>query len=78
MVEVVKDSVIKVSSVLNDWLDCVFVVSKDEEEKAVEVIKKAYDSFWEDGEGWCYGNYLEAKLVEANIAFDSYYAEVEE
>lgn len=53
MVEVVKDSVIKVSSVLNDWLDCVFVVSKDEEEKAVEVIKKAYDSFWEDGEGWC-------------------------
>lgn len=78
MVEVVKDSVIKVSSVLNDWLDCVFVVSKDEEEKTVEVIKKAYDSFWEDGEGWCYGNYLEAKLVEANIAFDSYYAEVEE
>ncbi len=78
MVEVVKDSVIKVNSVLNDWLDCVFVVSKDEEEKAVEVIKKAYDSFWEDGEGWCYGNYLEAKLVEANIAFDSYYAEVEE
>lgn len=78
MVEVVKDSVIKVSSVLNDWLDCVFVVSKDEEEKAIEVIKKAYDSFWEDGEGWCYGNYLEAKLVEANIAFDSYYAEVEE
>lgn len=78
MVELVKDSVIKVSSVLNDWLDCVFVVSKDEEEKAVEVIKKAYDSFWEDGEGWCYGNYLEAKLVEANIAFDSYYAEVEE
>lgn len=78
MVEVVKDSVIKVSSVLNDWLDCVFVVSKDEEEKAIEVIKKAYDSFWKDGEGWCYGNYLEAKLVEANIAFDSYYAEVEE
>lgn len=63
MVEVLKDSVIKVSSVLNDWLDCVFIVSKNEEEKAVEVIKKAYDSFWEDGEGWCYGNYLEAKLV---------------
>ena len=54
------------------------VVSKDEEEKAREVLEKAWDSFWEDGDGWCYGNYLEDKLVNAGIAFDAYYADAEE
>lgn len=58
-VEVLKESVIRVQSQLNDWMDCVFVVSKDDEEKAREVLEKAWDSFWEDGDGWCYGNYLE-------------------
>lgn len=76
-VEVLKESVIRVQSQLNDWMDCVFVVSKDDEEKAREVLEKAWDSFWEDGDGWCYGNYLEDKLVNAGIAFDAYYAEAE-
>ena len=40
-------------------------------------MKKAWDAFWEEGEGWCYGNFLEAKMVEAGIAFDAYYADVE-
>ena len=71
-VEVLKESVIRVQSQLNDWMDCVFVVSKDDEEKAREVLEKAWDSFWEDGDGWCYGNYLEDKLVNAGIAFDAY------
>ena len=74
-VEVLKESVIRVQSQLNDWMDCVFVVSKDDEEKAREVLEKAWDSFWEDGDGWCYGNYLEDKLVNAGIAFDAYYAD---
>lgn len=29
-VEVLKESVIRVQSQLNDWMDCVFVVSKDD------------------------------------------------
>lgn len=66
-VEVLKESVIRVQSQLNDWMDCVFVVSKDDEEKAKEVLEKAWDSFWEDGDGWCYGNYLEDKLVPRKI-----------
>lgn len=45
-VEVLKESVIRVQSQLNDWMDCVFVVSKDDEEKAREVLEKAWDSFW--------------------------------
>ena len=44
-VEVLKESVIRVQSQLNDWMDCVFVVSKDDEEKAREVLEKAWDSF---------------------------------
>lgn len=39
-VEVLKESVIRVQSQLNDWMDCVFVVSKDDEEKAREVLRK--------------------------------------
>ena len=39
-VEVLKESVIRVQSQLNDWMDCVFVVSKDDEEKAREVLEK--------------------------------------
>ena len=81
MVEILKDSVIRVQSSMNEWMDCVFVVNKDDEEKAREVLEKAWDSFWEDGDSfwedgdsWCYGNYLEAKMVEAGIAFDAYYA----
>ena len=64
MVEILKESVIRVQSSMNEWMDCVFVV--------------AWDSFWEDGDGWCYGNYLEAKMVEAGIAFDAYYADTNE
>lgn len=78
MVDILKDSVIRVRSALNDWMDGVFLVSPGDEEKAAEVLRKAFDSFWEDGDGWCYGNYLEAKLVEAGIAFDAYYADAEE
>lgn len=37
-----------------------------------------HDSYWEDGDGWCYGNYLEDKLINAGIAFDSYYADPED
>lgn len=78
MVEILKDSVIRVQSSMNEWMDCVFVVSKEDEEKAHEVLSKAWDSFLKDGDGWCYGNYLEAKMVEAGIVFDAYYADTNE
>lgn len=42
-VEVLKESVIRVQSQLNDWMDCVFIVSKDDEEKAREVLEKAWN-----------------------------------
>jgi hypothetical protein len=40
-VEILKESVIRVQSQLNDWIDCVF----DDEEKARDVLEKVWDSF---------------------------------
>ena len=77
-VEILKESVIRVQSQLNDWMNCVFVVNKNDEEKARDVLERAWDSFWEDGDGWCYGNYLEDKLINAGVVFDVYYADAEE
>lgn len=77
-VEILKESVIRVQSQLNDWMDCVFVVNKNDEQKARDVLEKAWDSFWEDVDGWCYGNYLEDKLMNAGIVFDAYYVDVKE
>lgn len=45
-VEILKESVIRVQSQLNDWMDCVFVVNKNDEEKARDVLEKAWDSFF--------------------------------
>lgn len=78
MVEVLRNSVIRVQSVTNDWIDCVFVVRKEDEEKALEVLKRAWTSFCVADDGWCCGDYLEAKLSEAGIAFEAYYAAAEE
>lgn len=75
MVEEMKGGCIRVQSSMNEWMDCIFLVSKEEKEKAIEVLKKAWDSFWEDDVDACYGEYLEAALRGAGIAFDSYYAE---
>ena len=45
-VKVLKESVIRVQSQLNDWIDCVFVVNKDDEEPARDVLEKDWDSFF--------------------------------
>lgn len=78
MVEEMKGGCIRVQSSTNEWMDCIFLVSEEEKERAKEVLQKAWDDFWAHGEGWCYGNFLETKMVEAGIAFDAYYADVED
>lgn len=78
MVEAIKSGIIRVQSSMNEWIDCIFLVEEEEKEKALEVLKKAWDDFGEEGEGWCFGNFLENSLIEANVAFEVYYADVEE
>lgn len=53
-------------------------MSEEDAARAEKVLQEAWDSYWEDGDGWRYGNYLEDKLIKAGIAFDSYYADSED
>lgn len=53
MVEEMKGGCIRVQSSTNEWMDCIFLVSEEEKEKAIEVLKKAWDDFWEEGKGGC-------------------------
>lgn len=52
-------------------------IKKEDAVRAEKVLQEAWDSYWEDGDGWCYGNYLEDKLINAGIAFDAYYSDTE-
>ena len=75
MVEEIKGGCIRVQSSMNEWMDCLFLVNEKDKEIAIEVLKKDWDAFWEDDTAECYGEYLEAALKGAGIAFDSYYAD---
>ena len=78
MVERIKDTCIRIRSEMNEWMDCIFIVSEEDAVRAEKVLQEAWDSYWEDSDGWCYGDYLEDKMIKAGIAFDSYYAESED
>lgn len=67
MVEKIKDTCIRIRSEMNEWMDCIFIVSEEDAVRAEKVLQEAWDSYWEDGDGWCYGNYLEDKLINAGI-----------
>lgn len=77
MVERIEDTCIRIRSEMNEWMDCIFIVSEEDAVRAEKVLQEAWDSYWEDGDGWCYGNYLEDKMIKAGIAFDAYYSDAE-
>lgn len=78
MVERIEDTCIRIRSEMNEWMDCIFIVSEEDAVRAEKVLQEARDSYWEDDDGWCCGDYLEDKMIKAGIAFDSYYAESED
>lgn len=78
MVGLLNDRCIRVYSEMNEWMDCIFIVSAEDAERAEKVLQEAWDSYWEDGDDWCYGNYLSDKMIKAGISFDVYYADSEE
>ena len=45
MVEILKESVIRVQSSMNEWMDCVFVVSKEDEEKGTRGTEQSLGQF---------------------------------
>lgn len=78
MVERIEDTCIRIRSEMNEWMDCIFIVSEEDAVRAEKVLQEAWDSYWEDGDDWCCGDYLEDKMIKAGIVFDSYYAESED
>lgn len=72
MVIVREDVCIEVCSELNDWMDCVFLVSKADKKKAVEILNNAWDDFLDD-EDACYGEFLEQRMADAGIAYEVFY-----
>lgn len=73
MIQVRNDVCIEVCSEMNEWIDCIFLVSSADAEKAKAVLEKAFDEFWEQGDE-CYGGWLTARMKEANIEFEVFYA----
>lgn len=78
MVEVVDGIGIRVSSELNEWMSCMFVVNADDIDEAKEVLQKAWNDYWEEDDGWCFGDFLETRMDSAGILFTSYYDSEEE
>ena len=67
-------SCIEVCSEMNEWIDCIFLVDKNDEPEAVRVLEKAFDDFWEQ-EDVCYGDWLKEKMEEAGIEFEMFFGE---
>ena len=78
MVEEMNCICIRVRGCTNEWMDCLFLVDEKDKAKAVEILAQAWDDLWEEGEDRCYGDLLGARLTEAGIQFDVYYAETKE
>lgn len=64
----------------NDWMNCVFVIPKEQEKKAADVLSKAWDAYWEDSNAheYTYGDWLSKALKEADISFEVFYAPEED
>ena len=77
MVEEMKCVCIRVHSCTNEWMDCLFLVEEKDKDKTIEVLEKAWDDLWEEGEDRCYGDLLGTRLTEAGVRFDVYYAGTE-
>ena len=77
MVEEMKCACIRVRSCTNEWMNCIFLVEEKDKDKTSEVLNQAWDDLWEEGEDRCYSDFLGARLTEAGIRFDVYYAETE-
>ena len=73
MVEEMKCACIRVRGCTNEWMNCIFLVEEQEKEKAIGVLEKAWDDLWDEGEDWCYGEFLETRMAEAGIRYDAYY-----
>ena len=45
MVGLLNDRCIRVYSEMNEWMDCIFIVSAEDAERAEKVLQEAWDSY---------------------------------
>ena len=43
MVEKIKDTCIRIRSEMNEWMDCIFIVSEEDAVRAEKVLQEAWD-----------------------------------
>jgi len=68
--------VISMFATSNAWMYVDFTVDAADEQKAREVLNKAWDAYWDDDEAAneCYGDWLEYALKAAHIEYEASYA----
>lgn len=77
MVQIEKQTCIRVCSELNEWIDCIFAVDPENADRTVGILEKAYDDWWKV-EGICFGDWLENSLAKAGIKYEVFYKQEEE
>ena len=73
MIEVEKSTIIRVYSELNNWMDCIVIVSEEKVEHAKKVLEKAWDEFWKEDNEIPYGDLLSSALENEEIEHEIYY-----
>ena len=74
--EIINDrAVINVYSVMNSWMDCIFIVDKKDAEKAQEILEKGMGDWFDNPgcENITYGGWLESRLNINEIEYTVYY-----
>ena len=70
---------IRYFSIVNPWIDFVVTVNESDSAKATGAIYDGIEAFCEDGDsGWCYGDYVETALTNADITYDIMYHDSED
>lgn len=70
-----------VYSDMNPWIDFVITIDVYEDfQKAEEIIRKAYDDWWEleEAESEAIGDWIGGRLTENDIGFEIYFKDEEE
>ncbi len=81
VIEVLKKKVpIRVSSFMNEWMDCVFMVSPQNVDYARKILGKAFDGWYEKEEAHDvpYGDWLRMAMDDAGIGYEVFYGKCDE
>lgn len=73
IVQMVIKSEIQVFSSTNEWIDCIFLVDKDDAKQAAEVLDEAMNRWFDDDSQIPYGDYLEREMDARGIEYEVYF-----